>query len=491
MKKHIINKIGFVPLQRLLSAAVVIALTATIETSCSDDDDDQILSPVQPQTELSSEQYTSDIETPAQTFTLSIPATIEGSGSLSKKVTLGGTDAAPAATGTFETSEKIYVFNVTKNAFVSDDYHYLQPSDISEDGKSCTLTGSFTGTIEAGDQITLLYNLNAFYKSYPGSCVFRSDENDLFDGGIAKNLTVTSTDNGKLTTESPAVIQLCQSIFRFKFVDENDNAITVKTLVIESSAAAKYYYPLKTSSPYLVHQPTWTFNTPTSDYINISIIIDESNGTNPFAFKVTDDANNVYEGDKSAPSGGFLNGKYYYNASPIQLTKTSSLVEPTITWGEGTEEETLDEYNKYDVYGPWDDVNKKYLPSTLTISGTSDGCRFYMDWGSTTTLSNLTANRNDNNFIYSAGDLNLIINGTNTITCKDYLQTISVDGILKISGSGTLTVTAKDKDRKGLFADKYNDGSNYAADGYTVSISEMTDNGDGTYTWTYTVTNDN
>ena len=31
------------------------------------------------------------------------------------------------------------------------------------------------------------------------------------------------------------------------------------------------------------------------------------------------------------------------------------------------------------------------------------------------------------------------------------------------------------------------DASNLAADGYTVTRSAMTNNGDGTYTWTYTV----
>jgi len=46
--------------------------------------------------------------------------------------------------------------------------------------------------------------------------------------------------------------------------------------------------------------------------------------------------------------------------------------------------------------------------------------------------------------------------------------------------------------RKGLFGDQnYNDTSSeltdFAADGYAVSISDMSTNSDGTYSWTYTV----
>ena len=83
------------------------------------------------------------------------------------------------------------------------------------------------------------------------------------------------------------------------------------------------------------------------------------------------------------------------------------------------------------------------------------------------------------------------------LTCKAYNQAIFVDGTLKLSGSGTLTVTAKSDSRKGLWGESnYNDNgtspsnsnpSVLAADGYTVTRSDMTNNGDGSYTWTYTV----
>ncbi|MBQ4407763.1 MAG: hypothetical protein II852_12245 [Bacteroidales bacterium] len=482
--------------QRWFKMVIALFAAAVLIASCSDkDDSDNALNnaPAQPNENIRPdipEQPTPDAP---KTYTLSIPATFGDKSSLSKAVTLGGTDDAPTATGTFDASEKIYVYNATKGEMCSDDDNYLSPTNISADGKSCTLSGSFIGTIEEGDQITLLYNLSRVY-SDPTYCKFSYDgASDIIDGGIAEGLKVTSTDNGRLTTESQAVFQLCQSIFRFKFVDDGGNPINVKTLLIESSAIASYYWPLESESDkYTGYQVTKTFAAATSDYINIALCIDEEDKNNAFSFTVTDGNNNIYKGTRNAPSAGFRDGEYYFNTTPIKLEKQSALVEPTITWGEGTDAVTPDEYRQYDVYGPNSSGNQ---PSTLTISGTSQGYYFWLNWGSNTTLDNLTAIRDENNeFIYSdGGDLNLIISGTNTITCKENSQAIFVDGTLKISGNGTLTVTANYIYRNGLYAESnYNDNNNsdpsvLAAEGYTVTCSDMIDNGDDTYTWTYTV----
>lgn len=481
--------------QRWFKMVIALFAAAVLIASCSDkDDSDNALNnaPAQPNENIRPdipEQPTPDAP---KTYTLSIPATFGDKSSLSKAVTLSGTDDAPTATGTFDASEKIYVYNETKSAMVSDDAHYLTPDDISADGKSCTLSGSFIGTIEEGDQITLLYNLSVF-NSNPSSCRFSYDgASDIIDGGIAEGLKVTSTDDGRLTTESQAVFQLCQSIFRFKFVDDGGNPINVKTLLIESNAIASYYYPLESESKkYSGYQVPKTFAAATSDYINIALCIKENYKNKAFSFTVTDGNNNIYKGTKDAPSAGFQNGEYYFNTTPISLKKQEGLVEPTITWGEGTPSVAPNQYSQYNVKGPY---SGSYQPSTLTISGASQGYYFYLNWGSNTTLDNLTAIYDKKYFIYSAGgNLNLTISGTNTITCKNWNQAIYVDGTLKISGNGTLTVTATAVDRKGLYADSnYTNNNNsdpsvLAADGYTVTISDMTNNGDGTYTWTYTV----
>ncbi len=483
------QKVNNRKVQRWFKMVLAFFAAAVIIASCSDKDDNddaQTNTPAQPNENVQPVQPTPDAP---KTYTLSIPATLGGDASLSKAVTLGETtDGKPTATGKFDGSEKIYVYNVTKGEMYYN--NYLKPTDISTNGKSCTLSGSFSGTIEEGDQITLLYNLSSVHAD-PTACVFTyNDASDIIDGGIAEGLTVISTDDDKFTTKSQAVFQLCQSIFRFKFVDDDNNAINVKTLLIESFAIAKDYWPLKESDKYSGYQVTKTFAPATSDYINIALCINEKYKDNAFSFTVIDGDNNIYKGTRTAPTDGFKNGEYYYNTTPISLKKQEDLVEPTIIWGEGTPKKAPNELRQYDVYGPLSNGHRQ--PSTLTISGISKGYYFYLNSGSTTTLDYLTAIRDDRVFINSSGNLNLTITGKNTIICKEMDHAILVDGILKISGNGTLTVTVNADKRKGLYAkSNYNEDNNsdpsvLAAEGYTVNCAEK-DNGDGTYTFTYTV----
>lgn len=172
-----------------------------------------------------------------------------------------------------------------------------------------------------------------------------------------------------------------------------------------------------------------------------------------------------------------------YNVSRTAVDDPDALLQPRITWisvadGQST---TPNEHNGYMIWGPW--VNDHYEPSEIAISGNFEGCHLSMAFGATIHISNLTGTRNDTDFITSSGNLNLDISGTNSITCKNRMQTIGVQGTLKFSGNGTLTLTANDGDRCGLWCTN----GYSAADGYTLSCSARTNNGDGTYTWTYTV----
>jgi hypothetical protein len=229
----------------------------------------------------------------------------------------------------------------------------------------------------------------------------------------------------------------------------------------------------------------------------VAIAINENRVPSSLKFTVIDNEDYQYTATKDAPNGGFKNGKYYYSAAATALTKQVILVKPTVTWttvSYGAVEP--DQYYRYDVYGPWNENKEKYEPSEITISGTSTGYYFYMNWGATIRLNGITASHERNSpFIeFAGGDLNLDISGTNnTITCKNYNQCISGGGnTLKLSGNGTLTVTAKSPSRYGIYASNYNNDNNsdasvLAATGYTVIRSDRTNNADGTYTWTYTV----
>ena len=432
----------------------------------------------------------------ARTFTVNIPASM-GEGATNRAVSFDNTSTPPTATGRFNASEKVYVYNETKGVLLSG---VLNPTDISADGKSCNLEGTLTGTVDASDQLTLLYNMK-IYDGNPAKwffdyCFQDGSESGVVDGGMATGVSATISGN-TLTTATTVTFAMQQAIFRLKFTDST-NPITVKTLIIEYTGTdiASYYYPFADeSSQYLKQSISVLPTTPTSDYLYVALGINESAEPSALTFTVTDDDGDVYTATKAAPTSGFKNGKYYYSSDATVLTWQKKLVKPTITWtsvADFTEKEP-DELNWYYVYGPWN--GEGYDPSEFTISGTSRGYRFYAFDGATIHLDNLDAIKNDeNDFIYTTNyQLNLDISGTNTITCKTENQAIFSEGTLKLKGNGTLTVTAKTFDLYGLYSEtNYKSGNNsdpsvLAAPGYAVTRSATTDNLDGTYTWTYTV----
>ena len=483
MKKNFLNTLA----AALLTGAVAVSGL----TACSSSDDN-----------ILGEQPATEQSAAVKTYRVSIPASFGGDGAQTRAVSFDGT----TSTSRFTASERVYVYNVTNDEMM---VGYLTPADISADGKSCNLTGTLTGTgtVGSGNELRLFYNLtnvNTYKDFYMDYNFFRYVGNQdgtpsgVTDGAEA-TVTVSSYTDGVLTTTEKAQFEILQSMFRFKFIDEKSSAISVKSLKIHSSndALIACYYPLDTDAPNTWKNYTVTLGTATTDYIYVAMRIEEIRSAgDELTFTVTDGEGNEYKGTKEAPSIGFKNGKYYYNSSAIQLTKQAPRVKPTITWtsvesGQSTEP---NEYNQYNVYGPWNNETDNNDPSEITVSGTSAGYWFWMSFGATIHLSSLTATYDEEDvFIYSSGNLNLDISGTNTITCKNYDKAIYVDGSLKLSGNGTLTVTSISSTRYGLYAESnYNDSNNsdagvLAADGYTVTRSGETDNGNGTYTWTYTV----
>ncbi len=426
-----------------------------------------------------------------------------GSDAQSRAVTIDGT----TSTSIFSTGEKVYVYDKTTSAMLGG---YLQPSNLSEGDTKCDLVGTLTGTISQDDQLVLLYNLNELSTSYIPSNQFNySGQNGLASGvldGAMATVTATIYENNKLIATATAEFENLQSIFRFKFVDENNIPITVSSLRIYSVNACVArtcrpldtptlsYYGATVSEPVKVN-----LSTPTSDYVYVAFGIRESFSIGDVInFVAFDNNGEEYRGTKSAPSSGLKNGKYYYNSSAIPLTKVN-YVAPTITWTsvkDGTP--AVPSNHRYYVNGP--DGN----PSVITIGGNSYGYYFYMYQGSTVTLSNLTATLEDviSPYIFSNADLNIIVDGTNSITCADYQSVVHVSGNLKLSGNGTLTVTSQYQYMCGMYGSNYSNSTNHnsstdvdtdvsdtiAATGFKVIRSARTDHGDGTYTWTYTVT---
>ena len=434
----------------------------------------------------------------ARTYTVSIPATFSGDEAQTRAVTFDNSGTPPTATGSFETTENIYVYNETKGTLLSGTLH---PSDISADKKHCQLAGTLTGTIDASDKLTLVYNMNSFITGYPNACSFayvsqEGSEAGIIDGGMATGVSATIS-SGTLTTADPVKFKMQQAIFRLKFTD-GTNPITVKSLLIKSPGPyIAYYSPFKKDDRYSGDRIGVSPASATSDYLYVAVCINESGAPSELTFTVTDNAGKVYSATKAAPTGGFKNGKYYYSSDAIPLTFQMQLVAPTVTWTsvkDGLVEPDIN--NMYTVNGPWVESSSNYGPAEIAISGTSTGYQFYMAQESTIKLNGLTATYESSSFITTSSPLTLDISGANSITCKN-AWAISVSGsVLRLSGSGTLTVTVNDADNYGLYAvnycdfNQFSDVSNLAAPGYTVTRSARTDNADGTYTWTYTVAPD-
>jgi hypothetical protein len=456
-----------------LGALTIAAALTMLSTACTNDD-----------SLLADEPQASAVKT----YTVSIPATMDGDET--RAVTFDNSGETPTITRGFLTTEKIRVYNVTKGGAL---YGYLQPTSISTDGKSCTLTGELSGetTIEAGDELKLLYNLTETFMSNPTDYKFSYSETqdgtqaDVVDGAVA-TVTVNSYTDGVLTTTTPASFQPQQSVFRLKFVDESNTPINVKQLIIWSKNKALVRLYVLKNNIYYYDDIVATLTTATTDYIYLAFIIKESGSSGDvLTFTVRDDDGNYYKGTKAAPEGGFKNGKYYYNTAPIQLTKLD-VQTPTITW---TTPDTPVEPGIYKNYyiQVWN--------SDITLSGISRGYKFYV-YSGTIRLNGLNATYSDEtnehtDFIYSSGYLNLVINGENTINCKGQDRGVFSNGTLKLSGNGTLTVISNDHHARGLQSTdykNYGEVSDITAEGYTVTVTtEPTNNNDGSYTWVYTV----
>lgn len=470
----------------------------------------------------------------ARTYTVSIPATF--SDNAGTRAVEFDNSSTPAITAKFVENEKVYVYN--KNPATPQLLGgYLLVKNVSTDKQSCELQGQVTGTISPDDEVALLYNLNNINSPVYSVTDFYYEYNDqkgtaasCVDGATATMKVKEIGDdsnNYKMTfyapgdadkTEAKALFANLQSMFRFQFADATapTTPIKVKTLNIQSKnvqLARRYYLPVGSTEPYwsVAEGIDVTPTTATDDYLYVALCFKENGQpNNELYFSVTDDAGYAYKGSKSGPTGGFQNGKYYYNTAPIALAKLSA---PTITW---TNPSTPVAANTSSIYAfpVGADADPDY---DITVSGTCNGYAFDISsTGNTGTirLNNLNATwKNANSttpFIaVSTADVLIELTGANRITCNtDYA--IHDGNNLKLSCTGasaTLTVTASSSDFCGILGDSNYEQSqvggayNYypttteldvtsqlAAPGYTVTRSARTyNNADGTYTWTYTV----
>ena len=470
-------------------------------------------------------------ETPV--YKVNIHATI-GDDAETRAVSFGNDGSS--ITASFATSDLIYVYNETKGsfAFYGDGTAPTATTLAPEsDGTSTTLTGTlkFPDPVvpEAGDILTLYYNMNVFYVNEhnylnPTECGFKyvfTGPNPGGSAAIASNYdfakatmkikaisSANATDGYTLdlckvddNNNTTATFEPLQSMFRFRFAFAGKTPSdypTIRQLVVESD------YTVSTSpksGPFVdMYAP---LHGPQNMGSNIrrftNVIIDENYdfylpmrfnyesvpATENLTFTAIASDGVVYEKVRTAPAGGFKNGKYYYGGLTF-----AEAAKPTIV---GT--------SSYDG-------GTYTITSDANISGTSKGYLFYIDTEKVDilTLSGLNA-------VYYGAGAAVIGGGTN----NNHILTIELDGDcviknmfkggaivlentenlnLKTSGSEqTLTITVRPDGGgsvyKGLQAQGYwsdsHDVANLAAPGFTVSLTSEIDNGDGTTTYVYTV----
>ena len=439
-----------------------------------------------------------DLVSETQVYHFCIPATLD-EGADTKAMNFDNSGATPTSTSTFSTSELVYVYNNSQSAWLNGT---LQPTNLSNDYKSCDLSGALTGDINPGDELTLYYNANAYYPdpSYDFNEQHGS-ASSVIDGAKA-TVTVSDYTNPALTTTTAAHFSNLASMFRFKFKDENETPIEVHALTVcsKNRSLIGIYFPEDPYYQYYFSNIIMDISSHTADYLFTTLFFDESqsNASDALTF-IAENSTHVFRGTRTAPSTGFKNGKYYYNTDAIQLTDMGAMQAPTIAWTNPSEAiEPHPSSHFYPIVSTTDNIN-------IGLSGTSFGYRLllseYYTNTSTVSLNNLTAVKYEYPFIIGQANLIIDIAGTNSIDSRDIDAALQSNMSLRLQGNGTLTVTANLDETCGIFGGSdYNPMNNnfntttvldvsaqLAADGYAVTRSARTNNADGTYTWTYTV----
>ena len=446
----------------------------------------------------------SGMPAPARVWKVSVNA-VKGSDTKALNYDEGGKKILTS----FKTTDKVYVYNKTKGSL---DDGILSPET---DGASTVLRGSLQGDYAVGDMLDLRYSP---YFAFDGGVFDYEEQTGSFetlrDFGIA-TVQVTAVDDvlGTITLEDARFTNPC-SIFRLSFVDmETHNPIPVDMLYIKASfgklvfmdnpdGTRKYYGPMDMDSG------TFPWERPLMDstgpvWFALCYEAPETNAEyDGLLFDIEDNVNKiVYDMYKSA-DGKLANGNFYdatieMMALPkpdVTLTVSGVSVQPTRICAQFERE------NYYTYVNPGDDI---------TIAGESgDQCSFRWDISGSKIVRFKGATADAPQFFVcsqaslleqlGAGVLTIDLDGnTQIISEAADKAAISVDYGYKeliFQGDGTLTVWASNTvGTKGIMlVDASNNPREgvpnvHAADGYTLEISDGTDNGNGTSTWTYTV----
>ena len=419
-----------------------------------------------------------DTTAPADGYKVSIQASI-GSGdtrAIDYNSETGGYDA------TFETSDKIYVYNSTKDANAQDENYYTMYLQPDADGKNAHLKGSLTFygydddynrvriTPSVGDELVLMYNSSSF--SY-----------DNMSGGGVKDfaeakVTITSISNGAITT-TPATFRNSQSIFKINFTGL-DNSVKIKSVVISSQnkKLCRSYDPDDQRNYYGNVSYTYA-DGGTADHEQTFMLRFDNNPSDVVNFLILGSDGKLYKGSKPV-SNGLANSRYYeaevemtYFGEAMKLTNTTTgqAVEVTnyVTLNSKEAAYTLENIGEGYSFN-WNGGNNTFTLKNVSLSNESTIFAIQTDYkdrdntkehklkleGENTMISNASPFRiiNDCSLVITAaensklnveGNGRIILNSNSTlvlqsgeVSVSDQIDLAGNSSILKIEG-GILT----------------------------------------------------
>lgn len=154
----------------------------------------------------------------AKTYTLTVDAT---KGADVKALSLDG----KTLNATWAAGEQVAVYNVTKSEALDG---YLEAQSA---GASTTLKGSLTGTVEAGDELRLLF-LKPIYSAQNGTLAYIASNCDY----AVATVTVASVSDGNITTDADAAFENQQAIVKFTLKDKDGNDLNASSLTIAAAS---------------------------------------------------------------------------------------------------------------------------------------------------------------------------------------------------------------------------------------------------------------
>ena len=495
--------------------ALTIAAALTFAfTSCSSSGDDPTEPPV-----------VEPMEPAPQTIQITVGAGIDNGASTRSTVETTGTGNSTTRKLKFTSGDKLYVTgNLADGKILAGFLDYVATeTSFGTSTVYATFTGTYTSTkgvdfsIGTGTGLHV-YQYNTTSKKYlTVSYSFTNTTNPLDECTLVSALLVHNGTLGNLEIDPELSYAQLMPMYTNSLVTTGDNLVDelmTKRLYVSGpysdskfslkAAETNYCSPIfNCNISGLAASTTYQVEHTFDDYsCSVGEVTTDINGRATFAYYISN-MKNAYD---------------YVHTIRFKCFKSSTVVWKKINLGtlplvdkvynvtrpqqgkEGlvTDENTPGRPTFTGITAPEPNAKGGYIfndeATTFTLSGTSTGYYFRFKKKPYVTLDGFTATYNALNsglwgFFDCDDDIYLYLKGSNSITCKNKDQCIYVFGNMFLTGDdgATLTVTCKSSSTKGIQAE----GGIRTSEGYTINISEMTDNKDDTYSWTYTVTKTN